>query len=54
MTVAGSALMPSLSSPRPNVSRASVRKVTLSAGMFHRSATLVGSAMLFSASVFAL
>ena len=36
------------------MSRASVRNVTLSAGMAHRSAILVGSAMLFSASVFAL
>ena len=43
VTVSGSALRPSLSSPRPNVSRASVRNVTLSDGMVHRSATLVGS-----------
>ena len=54
VTVSGSASMPSLSSASPNVSRASVRNVSLSAGMVHRSAILVGSAMLFSASVFAL
>ena len=54
MTVAGSAVLPSLSSPSPNVSRASVRNVTLSDGMVHRSAILVGSAILFSASVFPL
>ena len=54
VALAGSAGRPSLSSPRPNVSRASDRKLSLLAGMFHRSAILVGSAILFSVRVFAL
>ncbi len=54
MTFAGSGSIPSLSNARPNVSRASDRKVSLLAGIFHRSAILVGSATLFSLSVFEL
>src|SRR2546427_6387894 len=43
----GSALLPSLSSPRPNVSRFSVRNVTRSGGSAQRSTSDLGSGLLF-------
>ena len=54
VTVAGFGSIPSLSNVRPNVSRASVRKVNLSAGIDQMSASLVGALMPLAASVLAL
>ena len=47
VVVVGSAVLPSLSRPSPNVSRFSLRNVTLFGGSAHRSTSDFGSALLF-------